>query len=389
MALTGGLFLTLLAVALVVATGAAIFYKPRWGPILARTAQRAFLVVLAQALAILVAAVAVNNWGSFYGSWNDLFGGGTTLTTATAAGGASWNAATPKKGSAKNPKAGRPTGLSPTSWSTPNQYATKGQVGSVEIKGVKSKLNADALVYLPPQYFQPKYANANFPVVEVFTGYPGYVKQLIRNIRYPDALLTAMGKGTAKPMIMVFFNPALVPPRDTECTNVPHGPQVATYFMQDVPAMIEANLRTTTSGWGLMGHSTGGYCATKMAMMAPKMFNTVVSLSGNYQATRDYNTGSLWGGSQSLRNLNDPEWRLRHLPIPPIAVLASVGSLERGSDGLTDTRRFIGLVRPPMQSQLIVVQGGAHNFADYRRVLPQAFAWLSAHLSPSTATPAA
>lgn len=225
MALTGGLFLTLLAVALVVATGAAIFYKPRWGPILARTAQRAFLVVLAQALAILVAAVAVNNWGSFYGSWNDLFGGGTTLTTATAAGGASWNAATPKKGSAKNPKAGRPTGLSPTSWSTPNQYATKGQVGSVEIKGVKSKLNADALVYLPPQYFQPKYANTNFPVVEVFTGYPGYVKQLIRNIRYPDALLTAMGKGTAKPMIMVFFNPALVPPGTPSARTCPTDPR--------------------------------------------------------------------------------------------------------------------------------------------------------------------
>ncbi|MEO8851779.1 MAG: alpha/beta hydrolase-fold protein, partial [Allobranchiibius sp.] len=241
-----------------------------------------------------------------------------------------------------------------------------------------------ALVYLPPQYFQPKYAQSTFPVVQVFTGYPGDVRQIVDRIKYPNGLLTAMKARSAQPMILVFLNPTLAPPRDTECTNVPGGPQVATYFLHDVPTVLREHLRVTAAGWGLMGHSTGGYCATKLAMMSPKLFTTVVSLSGNYTAVRDGQTKDLWGGSKSFRDLNDPQWRMTNLPVPQIALLASVGSLEKGSDGVSATRRFFATIRAPFVGKLIVVNGGAHNFADYRQVLPQAFSWLSQHLTPGS-----
>ena len=385
MELTGGLFLGLVVLLFVTSTFAAIFFKPVWGPVLARTAQRAALVLLSQGLAILLTGVLVNNWGSFYGSWSDIFGGGDkTLVTTDAGAKTQWNGTVPSaKKAGSSPKA---TGLTPTNWSSPADYSTRGQIGSVTIAGKRSKLSSKALVYLPPQYFQSRYANSTFPVVQVFTGYPGNVNQIVRNIRYADALLTAMKAGTAKPMIMAFFNPSLVPPRDTECTDIPKGPQVATYFGKDVPTALRQHLRVTPAGWGLMGHSTGGYCATKLAMMDPQLFTTVVSLSGNYQAVRDSDTGNLWGGSKSLQNLNSPQWRLQHLPIPPIALLASVGSLEYGSDGVTSTRKFISAVRPPMLAKLIVIKGGAHNFADYRKVLPEAFPWLTDHLTPGTAS---
>src|SRR5690349_12711630 len=38
---------------------------------------------------------------------------------------------------------------------------------------------------------------------------------------------------------------------------------------------------------------------------------------------RDNTTGELWGGSRVLKNLNNLEWRLRHLPPPPVSILAT------------------------------------------------------------------
>ena len=373
MSLTGTGFVVLVALLLVVATLGAIFVHSWREPFSVRALQRALLVVLAQLLAIGLTAVVVNDWGSFYGSWSDLFGRSSTLVTVPAGGQTQFD----ESGSHHFDRA---TALTPTDWSRPADFSTRGEVGSVVVAGRRSALRSTALVYLPPQYFQTQYARVNFPVVEVFSGYPGDVAQLVRNLGYPAGLLVAIRNGSARPMILVFFNPALAPPRDTECTNVPHGPQVATYFTQDVPEVLQKNLRVTTSGWGTMGHSTGGYCATKLAMLAPHRFNTGVSLSGYFHAQRDATTGDLWGGSQNVRNLNDPEWRLVHLPVPRIAILASIGSFEGGSDGLRDTQRFIALVRPPMNARLIVVKDGGHNFHDYQSVLPTAFAWLTRHL---------
>ena len=76
--------MSVVVVLVVISTFAAIFYKPVRGPVLARTVQRAVLVVLAQGLAVLLCAVLVNNWGSFYGSWNDLLRGDKPLTTTGA-----------------------------------------------------------------------------------------------------------------------------------------------------------------------------------------------------------------------------------------------------------------------------------------------------------------
>lgn len=373
MSLTGGVFVVLVALLLIAATLAAIVVHPRRGPLGVRLLQRALLVLLVQLLAVGLTAVVVNDWGSFYGSWSDLFGGSTSLVTTQAGGQHQLDEST------SGPSDGA-SALTPTDWSSRAEFATRGEVGSVAIAGPRSGLRSTALMYLPPQYFQVKYAHTTFPVVEVFSGYPGDVTQLVRNLGYPASLLAGIRNGSARPMILAFFNPALAPPRDTECTNVPRGPQVATYFTQDVPVVLQKHLRVTSSGWGAMGHSTGGYCAIKLAMLAPQRFNTVVSLSGYFHAQRDETTGDLWGGSQQVRDLNDPEWRLVHLPVPRISLLASIGSLEGGPEGLRDTQRFMALVRPPMDAKLMVVQDGGHNFRDYQSVLPTAFAWLATHV---------
>ncbi|WP_307811623.1 alpha/beta hydrolase-fold protein, partial [Streptomyces fildesensis] len=78
-----------------------------------------------------------------------------------------------------------------------------------------------------------------------------------------------------------------------------------------MPQSIRASYRVL-SGPGslaLMGDSTGGYCAAKLAMEHPKVFSAAVSLSGYFKAAEDITTGDLFGGSKARRDRADLNWR--------------------------------------------------------------------------------
>jgi enterochelin esterase-like enzyme len=358
------------------------------GPRVAGVLQRGSLLALSQVAAILLVAVAMNDYGYFYTSWSDLLGGSTTTGRVVHA-------------SAEGPRAGRSAGtplpdqpapsqiaargrVTPTTdlvgWSTPAQWPTRGRVETVSIAGSRSQLTATALVYLPPQYFQPAYAKTTFPAVEVLTGYPGSALNLVKRMDFPGHLMTEIAAGRAKPMALVMMRPTVAPPRDTECTDVPGGPQALTYLSEDVPAALRSAMRLRPLGWGAIGDSTGGYCAAKITMMHSDTFSAGVALSGYFKTLRDGTTGDLWGGSSVLRNLNDLEWRVGHLPSPPVSLLVTTSRQERGNTGYADTRRFISLVRPPMQVDSLILSRGGHNFAAWDAELPQAIDWLSTHL---------
>lgn len=381
MPLLGWPLLVVLAGAAVLAVAAtvALWGRAR-GRRAVRGAQRVGLVLVCQLTAVLLLAAAVNNWGYFYGSWSDLFG--------TSSGGARssrvFGAVTSHDG---RPQAlGRLVTTEPSvagmpQWSTQRQWRSRGRVQAMRIKGGHSGLSGQALVYLPPQYFTATSRGRLFPAVEVMTGYPGSTTALVERMRYPQALLAQIDAHRARPMVLVMLRPTVVPPRDTECTDVPAGPQALTYFAEDVPRAVSAAFRVRPTGWGAMGDSTGGYCATKLAMTHSSVFTAAVSLSGYYHTLRDRTTGDLWAGSPQLRRLNDLEWLLRHQPPPPVSVLATSGTAERGPNGFRDLRTFAALVHPPMSITTELIPGGGHNFANWGRVMPDALDWLSARLA--------
>lgn len=375
MSLLGWPLEAILALVLVlVMAGTLVLWSRVRGGRLVKSAQRLGMVLASQAAAILLMAAVVNNYGYFYGSWSDLFGTSSQQTTLTSP---RWPHGHFGKTGATIPAA---SVKGQTSWSTSGSEDVRGKIETVHIRGARSGLQSDAMVYLPPQYFQPAYANQTFPAVEVMTGYPGIMMNLVSRMHYPDLLLNELQQNRAHPMVLVMLRPTVAPPRDTECSDVPGGPQTMTYLAMDVPSAIESLLRVRPTGWGAMGDSTGGYCAVKIAMAHSDVFSAAVSLSGYYHTLKDNTTGDLWGGSSVLRDLNDPEWVLAHQPQPPISVLTTVGLMERGNTGYKDTRRFLSLVRPPMTASSIFIPGGGHNFASWAKVTPTALDWLSQKL---------
>ena len=312
------------------------------GPRAVRVTTRVGLLGLSQVTAVLLVAALLNDYGYFYGSWAELLGGSTTdgrvvhsrsLRTALA-GRAAASLTARSAGDRVTPLPGIAT--------TPAQWRTRGRLESVTISGGRSGLSEHAFVWLPPQYYQPAWAHRTFPAAEVLTGYPGNDLSLVNRMNYPQVVQQQVAAGHARPMVLVMLRPTVVPPRDTECTDVPAGPQVETFLAQDVPVAIRDALRVRPVGWGAIGDSTGGYCAAKIAMMHSDVFSAAVSLSGYYHTLQDSTTGDLWGGSRVLRSLNDLEWRLQHQSPPPVSLLLTISRQEHGRNGYADTRTVPG-----------------------------------------------
>jgi S-formylglutathione hydrolase FrmB len=329
-------------------------------------------LVLGCQLCVIVAVLdLVNASFDFYGSWGDLVGvaGGTTKTGA------------PSTHAPDATNAGHSALVTPDT-AAPRYRLPAGQGGiePVVIHGARTRISEHAFVYLPPEYFAP-HDETRFPVVVALTGYPGDAQNLITHLHLPTTVAQEIAARQMPPTIVVMLRSTVAPPRDTECTDVPHGPQAETFFAEDVPAALASAYRTSDrpTGWGAMGDSTGGYCAAKLVMRHSDRYAAGISLAGYYHALQDFTTGDLYGRSKAYRDENDLLWRLRHLPPPPVSLLLTTSRV--GEKDYAQTRRFLALARPPMRVASITLPFGGHHFSTWRRELPPALRWLGARLS--------
>ncbi|MFC4584493.1 alpha/beta hydrolase [Sphaerisporangium corydalis] len=330
----------------------------------------------------------MNNYFGFYGSWSDLFG--TDVGTAAPI-------------VADADPGGTGPGLHPSSGVqiissahvpliTTRKGGSGGKLEQVVISGASSGLSSPAYVYLPPQYFEKRYAHTRFPAIVALTGYPGDARNLVTRMNIPTIAAKAIDRDDMAPTILVLMRPTVAPPRDTECMDVPGGPQVETYFTKDLRESMAGAFRvgTEAANWGVLGGSTGGFCALKMSMRHPEAFSSAVSLSGYYQAPVDATTGDLFAGDARLKNENDLMWRLANLPHPPISVL--VTSSRQGESNYRTTLAFLDAVKPPMEASSLILPSGGHNFNTWNREIPEALPWLAQQLHmpldvPPAATP--
>ncbi|MFI9156111.1 alpha/beta hydrolase [Kitasatospora aureofaciens] len=342
--------------------------KKSWQAVLGRIG-----TLLATQVAVLSAlGLVANNYFAFYSSWDDLLGTGSTGPVVIHnKADASGRLMVETIGQA-SVKGGGAMGREPSQ---------SGEIRKVRIDGRESRLSTEGYVYLPPQYFQPEYAQKQFPAVIVSTGFPGIAENLITRFNYPGAALKLLQEGRMQPTVMVLMRPSPALPQDTECEDIPGGAQSDTYFTKDVPSAIEASYRVSADprAWAYMGNSTGGYCAVKLAMRHPDVFPTAVSLSGYYEAADDPTTGDLFGGSKQRRNEANLMWRLKNLPQPNISLLLA-GTKKGDGNYKQDTEAFIDAVHSPMKVSYSMLENGGHNFETWSALLPSSLEWLSQHL---------
>lgn len=353
------------------------------------------LVMACQLSGVMFVGIVANDWGQFYTSWSEIFGLSSTtpLTSPTRHFGAPSALSAPVSSTAAGPHySGAPeippqaASWKPTSWSAQDQWVQRGAIVSTNITGATTGLSESVLVYLPPAYFHTGTAARALPILEVLTGYPGTASHLVSNLKYPDRLLADIQSGQARDMVMVMLQPAPTFPWDTECSNVPDGPQALTYFTTDVPNSISQQFGLSPTGYGAIGDSTGGYCAVKMSLVDPSRFTAGAMLSGYYAPATDRTTQGIFTSS-AMRNQNNLVWLINHQPIPKVAMLACTSRTEAGSDGFAVNQRLLAAVKAPMSADELLLPTGGHNFAAWGREIPYALVWLSAHLYAQTVPP--
>ncbi|MCX3063258.1 alpha/beta hydrolase [Streptomyces beihaiensis] len=358
----------LLAVALFIGT---VLLWPR----LAKRSWRAVAgrvgMLLATQLAIFAAVgLAANQAFGFYASWADLFGReqqqGVVSDQAAGGGGA-------------GPV--QVVALQDVTVPGGARAAVGGQIQKVDVVGPVSHIATPAYVYLPPEYFQPQYAHRTFPAAVVLTGYPGTAQALIKGLHYPQTAHRLARAGTMQPMILVMLRPTVAPPRDTECVDIPGGPQTETFFARDLPGVMASHYRIgrSSGSWGIVGDSTGGYCALKLAIHHPGTYVAGAGLSAYYKAPIDPTTGDLFHGNKKLRNRADLMWSLEHLPPPATSLLVTTS--RHGEHNYVSTRAFMKKVKSPTRVSSIILDSGGHNFNTWRREIPATLQWLSQKLT--------
>lgn len=357
MSLTGApLAILLIGLAIGAVTGTLVGWSRVPGRPALRHALQGLMLLGNQLTAVLLVAVLANDVGNFYPSWTALLPGG---------GGA------PKivHSARAEPSVLHPAGDPPSASS--RQWRLRGRLQGIDIVGPVSQERAHAYIYLPPQYFQPKFANQRFSAIELIAGHPGRGDPLFDRSSAPAVLLSLIAHRRVPPVALVFLNSSLGSSRDTQCTDVPGGPQAETFFATDIPLAISRAYRVTPTGWGASGIAAGGYCASKLAMLHPEVFSAAAAVTCYFHAIRTRSTGDLWGGSPVVRNLNDLVWRLRHLPAPPIRLLL-LTSAEPLAQDTRDAAQLNAAVRAPMQVSVRYLS----SRWPIRHALPMLLAWL-------------
>ena len=336
-----------------------------------RPAARSALVLLATVATLCAVGAGINARAGFFPTVASLTSGSGAQVAAGRDG------VTASLGSAPDPAAVEAAAL--------RREPGHGVLVQVQLAGRRSGISRSAAVYLPEAYFDPSAASVLFPAIEVLSGSPGNAPQVLDMLDLGRVLDTATAAHRMAPTVVVVPDTNGSPVRDRECVDAVGGPQDDTYLSADLQEFVSTHFRVRPAGaaWGVLGASTGGYCAVNLTLRHPEAYAAAASLSGYFTALTDVTTGNLFGPDPARRQANDPTWRVTHLPQPPAHLWLSAGTAEPGP--LQDLRRFAPLLHAPLDTTTVLVPGGGHNFASWRVVLPQALGWLSAQLPAGVA----
>jgi enterochelin esterase-like enzyme len=138
-------------------------------------------------------------------------------------------------------------------------------------------IDRDAIVFLPPGY--EKDQKHRYPVVYALHGYSIGAEQWTHEIHVPQTIEGAFAQG-AKEMIVVLPDSKTVYNGSMYSSSATTG-DFENYVAHDVVAYMDAHYRTipNRTSRGLVGHSMGGYGASRIGMKHPDVFGALYMMS--------------------------------------------------------------------------------------------------------------
>jgi enterochelin esterase-like enzyme len=138
-------------------------------------------------------------------------------------------------------------------------------------------VDRDVFVFLPPSYSPEK--SRRYPVVYALHGYSIGAEQWTHEIQVPQTIEGAFAQG-AKEMIVVLPDSKTLHNGSMYSSSVTTG-DFEQFIAHDLVAYIDAHYRTISDrqSRGLVGHSMGGYGATRIGMKHSDVFGSLYIMS--------------------------------------------------------------------------------------------------------------
>ena len=138
-------------------------------------------------------------------------------------------------------------------------------------------VDRDVLVFLPPSYGRDK--SRRYPVVYALHGYSIGAEQWSKEIHVPQTIEGAFAQG-AKEMIVVLPDSKTVHNGSMYSSSVTTG-DFEQFIARDLVRYIDSHYRTIPDrlSRGLVGHSMGGYGATRIGMKHSDVFGSLYIMS--------------------------------------------------------------------------------------------------------------
>jgi len=349
---------TFVLLVLIVAFGGLAYLLARPGHV----ALRVGAAVMAFAVSSVFGMALVNRFYDYYQTWTDLYN--------DMAGKSPGEAALP-------PSGGKSLAIG-------GNRAKDGLLAQTVMDGAKSGLSRQALVYLPPQYFQQPYASTRFPVMELMHGSPGRPADWQTGLHLVENYRRLLDKKQVKPMIFVLpdVNGSRGGGAGSQCLDIPGSTHDDTYLSQDVPADVVAQFRADPIGshWGIAGYSEGGFCAANLALRHPWTYRIAASMSGYFQPLPERGVDP-FEGNAAARLANDPVW-LATNPQPteriPLFWLMA-GASDRGD--VESAKLFQSVLgKHQVGVPLVLIPRARHTFAAWNPAMPKMLIWASSKI---------
>src|SRR5678815_1267844 len=158
------------------------------------------------------------------------------------------------------------------------------KVDSIKIHGTTlegnlegNAVDRDVLVFLPPSYDKQK--SRRYPVIYALHGYSIGAEQWSKEIHVPQTIEGAFAQG-AQEMIVVLPDSKTVHNGSMYSSSVTTG-DFENFIARDAVGYIDAHYRTIPNrlARGLVGHSMGGYGATRIGTKHADVFGSLYIMS--------------------------------------------------------------------------------------------------------------
>jgi pimeloyl-ACP methyl ester carboxylesterase len=164
---------------------------------------------------------------------------------------------------------------------------------------------------------------------------------------------------------------------DLECMNLPgKRPAAETWLSSDMHSYLSTRLGMHDSKWGVMGVSTGAWCAAMLSIRHPELYSAAASIAGYYRpALPAADPTALQNEMSAKYDLSKAEASLTMTQ--NLYITASLG--DRYS--ILETKRFLSMKHPHMAVTYKELKSGGHHSQVWVKLVPDALVWLERNIS--------